>query len=350
VASYNVWFGPPDPAARGVHPEERMDAIVDLLHDRSINFNNSPSSKDGKRMHDFIGFQEVTMELAGILVPKLKCLGYHVVLQPEVANAYGCALAVPRSAFNAMDRSNAETKSSLPFSTFTPYCNSVMARGILHFRTATHLYCTTHLESYLSKESDGSKQRERQMLEIENFCKRQFQLFPLLEAAIVLGDLNWDDERARSTGANRMLLDTLHDSSQWKDTWLEWHGTTASTPVAAGAKRKSAKPKKIPIGGFTYDGKLNPMLSGSLRRRFDRCLVFANESKVDVSSYNVDDFRLVGQSALVDKRTKQPLQYRKFNPWQETHRSVPVAASDHFGLVISLSTDAQSAGGDPAAS
>lgn len=61
IASYNVWFGPPDPDANQVYPRQRMTAIAQALKE----FNSKPVSSPLL----FIGFQELTESLKQYLTP-----------------------------------------------------------------------------------------------------------------------------------------------------------------------------------------------------------------------------------------------------------------------------------------
>jgi hypothetical protein len=75
VASYNVWFGPPDPTANQVHYAQRMKAIAQALfqcHQQPI---TNPLLA--------IGFQELTPSLKQSLFPLLSHQDYQVCSQPS---------------------------------------------------------------------------------------------------------------------------------------------------------------------------------------------------------------------------------------------------------------------------
>ena len=246
-----------------------------------------------------VAFQEVMSPMDDILFPILQPQ-YRIIQQPNVP--YGCALAIHRSC-SILDQG------------FVPFSTTCMGRGILFcrvqlpFSNQNVLWTTTHLESYTGPQYNGSSQRQAQAWEMEEFCcaprfARDIQM--------ITGDLNWDDERVKSTGTEPKLLDHLHQSD-WQDAWLE---TTA---------KSSSKSKAV---GYTYDAKLNPMLGGNLRRRFDRILWRSGTNKY-VSTKGV---QFLGTEALPGLS------------WQKTTsfggnvrtRTVQVAPSDHFGVVANL--------------
>lgn len=273
IATYNIWFGTTG------HEDRRMEAIVETL---------SPYAPD------LIGFQEVTLNLAQLLCPLLESLNYHTILQPF--GSYGCAIACK------VDK--------VIQSGFYPFANSCMDRGIVWALVEKDgheiLFTTTHLESYIAASSTGGPEREVQLLEMTQFCERCLQERSTVVMAIVTGDLNWDDERARSAGHNRELI-SLVDGTKWVDTYrqVEPNGS-----------------------GFTYDQKENPMLGGGkIRRRFDRILVHPrDEDRVrSISSTIVGHEALPGLCYVVPPTRFQGPKTRL------------VAPSDHFGLVTKLS-------------
>jgi hypothetical protein len=70
------------------------------------------------------------------------------------------------------------------------------------------------------------------------------------------------------------------------------------------------------------------MLGGSLRRRFDRCLV-RNTGDANVVSTGA---QLVGTEALVS------LTWQKYNSYTKTYKESQTAPSDHFGLIVQMTT------------
>lgn len=287
IATYNLWFQP-------VHPTERMKAFSHIL--LQCHRPNNPLA--------MIAFQEVVPSLASVLFPSLERQGYTILRQPTESVPYGCAMAI-----------RTDTASIIQ-SGFRPFTDTIMGRGILYARvrlpTAQEvLFTTTHLESWAGENYAGSTERQTQILEMESFCVEMVSNYPNVQCAVITGDLNWDDERARSTGPDPVLLE--HLKNRWVDVWKHLHG---------------ADKKAI---GYTYDAKINPMLGGNLRRRFDRILLYPDNSWCQVQSTD-----LLGKDALPG------LSWSKTNPYNNTVRSVPVAPSDHFGLLAQLCFESNS--------
>jgi hypothetical protein len=305
IASYNVWFGPHQQDESGeVFPKDRMAAIAQHLQEATVT-SSSPSSP-----LLFIGFQELTPSLTTYLKPCLYQMGYKFCSQPfnggfGGGSWYGVGLAIPH------ETEIIETK-------FVPFDNSIQGRGMFFVQTKTVLFVTTHLESWSGPEYTGAREREAQLVAAASFCQQRMKEQTLssksLSIAIIAGDLNWDDERKRSSGRsnssappNRKLLDLLDDG--WKD------------PAEA--------------FDYTYDSKENPMLSGSLRRRFDRCIYYSRDSTMAARSsdstktFRAVEFRKIGKDPIVPSRI-----WNKRNTFNGTTRQVPVCASDHFGIVV----------------
>ena len=288
VATWNVWFGAQNLDAGEPHASARMKALARHLlraHDAPLN----PLLA--------IGFQEVIDELVIHLFPLLESAGYQIFRQPGAP--YGCALAIYTSGSNS---------ATLLDASWQPYTETYMSRGFLYarFQLASQeqlLFCTTHLESWIGKENTGARQRVRQLQELEAFCNHQLQTYSSLQAAIITGDMNWDDER-RSGNTDSPMASVFQTS--WIDSWLD---------------TKSGKETC-----YTYDGKVNPMLGGNLRRRFDRCLVRNTEA----GSVESIATQLVGTEALPG------LTWQKYNPYKQIYKEMPTAPSDHFGLVVQM--------------
>ena len=286
IATYNLWF-------QSVHTTERMEAISQIL--AQCHQPDNPLV--------MVGFQEVIPPLASVLFPSLERQGYSILRQPLELVPYGCAMAIRTDVASIIE------------SGFRPFRNSNMGRGILYARvrlssttTTTEqniLFTTTHLESWAGEEHPGSTQRQSQILEMEDFCVQMVSKHATVQCAVITGDLNWDDERARSAGPDPVMLQ--HLKKPWTDVWKHLYGNNK---------------KAI---GYTYDAKLNPMLGGSLRRRFDRILLYPDDDSCQVQS---TDF--LGKEALPG------LSWSKTNSYNNTVRSVPVAPSDHFGLLAQL--------------
>jgi hypothetical protein len=326
VATWNVWFGPLGDGAP--HAALRMRTIVRLLRESSPI--DSPLW--------CIGFQEVVDETAKVLQPALQAANYQWFRQPGTA-AYGCAMAI-HSDLTVLRQG------------WVPYSVTVMQRGFLYAhvqlpipemhsneKPVSLLFITTHLESYTGPQYTGAKQRPEQLLEIHSFVQEQ-QRSGNIAVAIVSGDMNWDDERVRSAGVDPPLLSTFPTAALWKDTWIEClasdvkkklmqptnnlQGDTYSTPK----KEKKAKTASsgVVVGGYTYDAKLNPMLGGSLRRRFDRILVQDRST----SPVQIVSTQLLGTQAIEDWT------WMKYNSYAETSRETPTAPSDHFGYQVTF--------------
>ena len=288
IASYNVWFGPPDPEARQVFPKERMAGILKSL--RVASRDKKPESCPLL----FVGLQELTPNLVQYLQPLFQTIGYKLCTQPlgGLGPSYGIGIAVPEDV-NVLDRR------------FVPYQNSIQGRGFLFVRTSTLLFVTTHLESWCGPQFTGAKEREVQIAEAADFCREQLYSVEGLELAIIAGDLNWDDERKRksSEAPNRNLLSILPE--RWKD---------AGTPF-----------------DYTYDSKENPMLNGNLRRRLDRCLYLTSPPK-KAMGYKSTGLQKIGKESVPN------LVWNKRNTYNDTVKKMAVNPSDHFGIMIHFDT------------
>jgi endonuclease/exonuclease/phosphatase family metal-dependent hydrolase len=274
LVTYNIWFDP-------TYQKQRMQA----LHEAILSTRGS--------LPRWIGLQEFTPSLAVTLVPLLESTGYTLISQQNVA--YGCALVLQVD--EVVD------------SGFRPFRDTIMGRGILWAHTKVQgrsiLFTTTHLESFVSNHNGGTytgtAQRESQIKEMKQFCQA---FMDKVDVAIITGDLNWDDERKKSAGADRPMMDLL--GKEWIDAW------------------RTHRPKEE---GYTYDAKESSMLRGNLRRRFDRCLIRSN------LPVNVNDTELIGKKSipgLVWEKEPHPM---------AKNRSVvqlPVLPSDHFGLRVTL--------------
>lgn len=330
VATYNVWFGPP-------YPEARMRRIASLL--------TSPTASSlGTELPLFVGMQEVTIQLSQTLFPLLRSAGYKLVSQ-DLEGGYGCAIAV------LTENARGGCRAKVLKSGFAPYRDTIMGRGLLWVLTQIInkketgndmdeiLFTTTHLESFVRNHPspgmtyDGVSQRQSQISAAEAFCNDCMQNRPAVKASFITGDLNWDDERTRSKGADRTLLSVLQEG--WVDAWL---GTRQQ--VNKGGKKKKCE---LDEGGYTYDSKLNPMLRGNLRRRFDRCLIrFRNNNCLGRQSN--DDKESIGGILSAHLFGTEPLEGLKWNKevpkWNGRGAAettvLPVMPSDHFGLHVTL--------------
>jgi len=270
-----------------------MTAIVECIQNACMS-----GSGSGDNPLLFVGLQELTPQLINYLKPLFNQIGYQFHTQDISPGQYGVGVAVPAGLEIVEKR-------------FIPFTNSLQGRGLYYVRTPTLLFGTTHLESWCGRDYTGAKEREAQIIEATRFCERQFDTShggeSPLRLAVILGDLNWDDERKQKPNEtpNRNLLSIL--PSEWKD---------------AGKKFD-----------FTYDAKENPMLGGSLRRRFDRCL-FYSPSKATGNNKRWK-FESVGLQKI-GKEAIPNLVWNKRNMYNGSVKQTQVTPSDHFGIVVSF--------------
>jgi hypothetical protein len=202
---------------------------------------------------------------------------------------------------------------------WTNFRNTGMGRGFCYARVrlpsdAQLLVATTHLESWTGKHSTGAHERATQVREFVKWAHQEFVTHAQLKWVVLMGDLNWDDESQKPN--DPVIAEVLRDCVMpYKDTWL--------------AVRKKPSEKC-----YTYDPRDNPMLGGnSLRRRFDRTLIFARD-KMTNDQLQVLSTKLIGKEALPG------LTFQKLNTYTQTFSTKPVAPSDHFGFVSEVKIDA----------
>ena len=194
---------------------------------------------------------------------------------------------------------------------FIPYSNSCQGRGLLYVQTPTWIFVTAHLESFVDARTyDGVVAREAQLLQATLFCERRMEEYPHLQWAVIAGDLNWDDERVGPSKAsegppNRPLRDVV--GPLWLDPGQPFD--------------------------YTYDSEENPMLSGTLRRRVDRCIYSYNKNNHNHAKKTTTTFRKLGMKAIPE------LTWNKKDPRNGTSETLPVAPSDHFGIAITFHSD-----------
>jgi hypothetical protein len=335
VATWNVWFGMGDGQP---HAALRMRTISRLLQEQHTR-NMNPETGTNMNPLWCIGFQEVIPETEQYLQPAFARAKYQFFRQPQPA-AYGCAMAIHED-LTILEQG------------WIPYSVTEMQRGFLYVRaqfpkktntTSTGqdgdddnappqqlIFTTTHLESYTDPSYTGAQQRTRQLQQMCTFVEQQIQQHPnQVKVAIMSGDMNWDDERVRSSGMDPNMLSTI--SLPWKDTWLETKmankkATTTKTNKYAAPKSKSS----TIVEGYTYDAKMNPMLRGSLRRRLDRILVHDNSSGSSrTTGTTIGPTQLLGTEAIPD------VTWMKYNSYTETSQETLTAPSDHFGYIVTL--------------
>merc|ERR1711862_669056 len=165
------------------------------------------------------------------------------------------------------------------------------------------LFTNTHLESWVPQRN-GAKERAEQIQEVKSFCESYALNNPSVTAAILTGDLNWDDDpHPRSRPIDSPLLDLLGSSGI-----DAWKATNEGNP------------------GYTYDAVSNPMLTGYLKRRFDRFLIYFSE--YSPCYYQVLSSTLIGTNPIPN------LSYTK--SVKKVNRELPVLPSDHYGLEINI--------------
>jgi hypothetical protein len=305
VATWNVWFGREGDGSP--HPAPRMRAIVRMLKEHST------------KQHPllFIGFQEVIEPLVEFLFAALDAAGFRVFRQP--GSTYGCAVAVDK-------------RLEIISHAWIPYSDTIMQRGFYQVRAKLPnkyqtnecpeiVFTTTHLESFAGPHYNGAVQRVPQLQEMEQYCNQQVSM-KSASIAVMTGDMNWDDEKLRGQNLDPKMSSVLQKSDQWKDAWLKLPSTGETT-------------KKSTNAGYTYDAKINPMLGGNLRRRFDRCLL--RSRKPDAASTPHDSWKVKSLNAVLLGQDALPgLTWEKYNPYKKTYSESPTAPSDHFGLVVQI--------------
>jgi len=330
ICTYNLWFGPP-------YPAERMSEISSIL-----------SSKTPQRPV-LVGFQEVTPVLKHELCPLLESMGYHLICQNLDESAYCCAIAVLiKSTHNNNRKTSCDdgVYAEIVDSGFRPYLQTLQGRGLLWVHAwigsssnqgGYVLFTTTHLESFMrnypypGQSYDGVKQRASQVVEATKFCSNYIKEWGgdgAVSAAIFSGDLNWDDERKRSSGNDEPLLSLIDqsDSGTWKDVWLERNDVKLSGQE-----------------GYTYDSKENPMLRGNLRRRFDRCLIH-HPSKDNETKLGIQSVDMVGTDPIKglvwEKETPKWIGGKPSSAMTRT--VLPLMPSDHYGLCTVIRLERES--------
>lgn len=283
ICTYNIWFGPP-------FQSERMSAILSTI------LPHKPL---------LIGMQELTPLLQSYLSPTLLLNQYKIYPQHIPLDSYGVGLAIHKNA-NIIEQG------------WMPYNTTIMARGLLwvHIRYQTYgiLFATTHLESYMRSET-GAPQRASQIQQAEQFLI-SYSMKHSIDIIILTGDLNWDDERKNGRkGHDSNLLSLLTTSPLWTDAW------------------KHKYPNHF---GYTYDSKLNPMLSGNLQRRFDRCLVYH-----PTNTLSIQDVKMVGEKIIPGIEWKKDITHWKGGSSTrfKKYKNFPVLPSDHYGLCVKFGNE-----------
>ncbi|KAJ3689022.1 hypothetical protein LUZ61_018186 [Rhynchospora tenuis] len=264
VMSYNVWF------REDLELVKRMEALGELIQ---------------LYKPDLMCFQEVTPNIYGIFENSIWWKEYKCSVPHQLAEErpYFCMLL-----------------SKLPVKSFscTPFSNSVMGRELCKAEITlpdgkTLIVATTHLESPCPAPPTWN-----QMYSKERVAQAQ-QSVNLLEASpniIFAGDMNWDDKADGPFPLTKI----------WTDAWTQ------------------LRPDEE---GFTYDTKLNPMLTGnrSLRKRLDRFLVKSTD-------FEATGIEMIGKDAIPGVKHFKDKKVRN----EVKRLELPVLPSDHFGLLLTL--------------
>ncbi|PWZ54504.1 Tyrosyl-DNA phosphodiesterase 2 [Zea mays] len=252
----------------------RMNAIGDLIQ------HHSP---------DLICFQEVTPNI------------YLLFEKSDWWQAYKCSL--PHKM--AMERSYyCMQMSRLPVKSFDrkPFLNSKMGRELCVADVTVGgsiklVLATSHLESPCpgppTWDQMFSKERVAQASESLN-------TLGAFRNAILCGDMNWDEKVDGPF--------PLPEDGGWIDAWAE------------------LKPGE---DGWTYDTKANAMLSGNrkLQKRLDRFVCKLPDFKVE-SVEMVGEEAIPGVTYVKEKKARREIR----------QLVLPVLPSDHFGLVLTISS------------
>ncbi|WRX26202.1 Endonuclease/exonuclease/phosphatase - like 10 [Theobroma cacao] len=236
---------------------------------------------------DLICFQEVTPNI------------YDIFRQSNWWNVYRCSVSVDMAnsrGYFCMQLSKRPVKS---FSC-KPFGNSVMGRELCMtevevFGGKSLVVATSHLESPSPAppkwDQMFSKERIEQAKEAINILKNNPNV-------IFGGDMNWDDK----------LDGQFPLPDGWIDAWREL---------------RSAE------DGWTYDTKSNQMLSGNrtLQKRLDRFVCNLNDFKVSgIDMIGIE--ALPGLSYIKEKNVRK----------EKKLLELPVLPSDHYGLLLTIST------------
>jgi len=266
LLSYNVWFT--DKQEDGY--AGRMAALGAIV---------------AREQPDVLLLQEVVEPIEALLSAQPWAAGYVASPSPD-----GCPYYTLMFVRRALVAHPAQFR-RLPFS------GSRMGRDVLFTGLALGNGCrmlvaTSHLESWTGPQSTGAAERVSQLKEA---VAKLPTIGGLVGASIVYGgDLNWSED---SDGPMERCLPT-----GWVDAWPALY---------------PGQP------GFTYDAKLNPMLSGGLRKRLDRFVCTLAEG------WRLDSAELLGTEAI-------PGQTFLLRLRSGTTKAIPVAPSDHFGLMLTL--------------
>lgn len=237
---------------------------------------------------DVVCFQEVT--------PKI----YRLFRSSNWWKEYKCSLpheTAAKTPYFCMQMSK------LPIKSFSskPFMNSVMGRELcladIKFRDGKNLLiATSHLESPCPAPPRWDQMYSKQRVAQANESLNHLQGSPNV---IFAGDMNWDDK----------LDGPFPLPEGWIDAWME------------------LKPRE---NGWTYDTKANRMLSANrtLQKRLDRFIC-------NLQDFKIESIQMIGMEAIPG------LSYCKEKRGvrgQLQNLVLPVLPSDHFGLLLTISS------------
>ncbi|KAJ1294772.1 hypothetical protein BS78_01G172300 [Paspalum vaginatum] len=239
---------------------------------------------------DLICFQEVTPDI------------YLHFKKSDWWQAYKCSLSHEM----AMERPYyCMQMSRLPVKSFDckPFSNSMMGRELCTADVTVGgliklVLATSHLESPCPGPPTWDQMFSKERVAQANESLRNLGAF---RNVIFCGDMNWDDK-----GDGPFPL-----PDGWIDAWAE------------------LKPGE---DGWTYDTKANLMLSGNrkLQKRLDRFVC-------KLSDFKVESIEMIGKEAIPGITYIKEKKVR-----QEIRQLVlPVLPSDHFGLVLTISSQSE---------
>ena len=277
--TYNVWF------AEHVALVDRVQGLSDVIRDVDPHV---------------ICLQEVTPNILMLLHAQPWFEEYKGT--PPPPQQY-FTLTLFRRSMDKPDRTTRLTRREFPSSRMGRYADGVVGMSCGGGRELTVF--TSHLESFISKEQNSSRERVAQLKDalrvIDGVVDRRAAEREArgegggVRNAIFMGDTNWDE----STDGEVPL------PSDWRDAWLS-HGDGGA--------------------GYTYDLRRNPMMGGYLQKRLDRAFY-------RLEDFDVAGVRMVGTEP-VRRRDGSAVTY--VDEYRGRNQTRPVLPSDHFGLLVIL--------------
>lgn len=277
--TYNVWF------AEHVALVDRVQGLSDVIRDVDPHV---------------ICLQEVTPNILMLLHAQPWFEEYKGT--PPPPQQY-FTLTLFRRSMDKPDRTTRLTRREFSTSRMGRYADGVVGMSCGGGRELTVF--TSHLESFISKEQNSSRERVAQLKDalrvIDGVVDRRASERDArgesggVRNAIFMGDTNWDE----STDGEVPL------PAEWCDAWLS-HGDGGA--------------------GYTYDLRRNPMMGGYLQKRLDRAFY-------RLEDFDVTGVRMVGTEP-VRRRDGSAVTY--VDEYRGRNQTRPVLPSDHFGLLVTL--------------